>query len=125
MHFLTNFCVDSESVVKTWCLKTYFCNKNARQAPAGTAESKKKDPEQKKKSFDHQGKATFCDLISKYRYFDDLGKAFFAFYFPNVNLLIIKGKQDFAFYFPNVDFLMIKGKQIVAIFQVLVTILGF
>ena len=60
--------------------KHIFAKKNTRQAPAGTAKSKKKDSK-KEKIFDHQGKATFYDLIFKCRVVDDQGKATFCYLF--------------------------------------------
>ena len=78
--------------------KNVFPQKNARQAPAGTAESKKKDSK-KGKIFNHQWKAK--NVIQ----------------FPNVDFLTTKGKQLFAFYFPNVDFLMIKSKHVCCYFS--------
>ena len=80
---------------------------NTWQAPAGTAESKKRHfPKQINVRSSREGNNKSID-------------------FSNDDFFMIKGRQLFAIYFPNVDILMIKGKHFFTIFQVSASILGF
>ena len=76
--------------------------KNARQAPAGTAESKKRIMKKKRCSITN-GKQTNATSFPNVDFLMMKGKQFVAIYFPNVVCWTIKGKHLFAIYFPDVD----------------------